>query len=161
MDHRAWPTLVTSEKEADMTSDTRDCAICKMAITIPERRVIERGEHWVAHATAIPGWIMVATTRHGEWSWGMTPEEANSMGSMVAKASQAIREVCDAERVYMIGLGENSVHFHFLLIPRSMSDTERLLDQSVHETLRTLNEKMADSGEADATAAKLRSFVTA
>jgi diadenosine tetraphosphate (Ap4A) HIT family hydrolase len=140
-----------------MARDDVDCTICKMARRIPEERVVERGEHWVAHATNIPGWIMIATTRHGEWSWDMTPEEAETMGTIVAQASRAIRKVCDAERVYMVGLGENSSHFHFLLIPRLTTDTERLLDHSVHDTLNVLNATMADASEANATAANLRS----
>jgi len=139
-----------------MAGDTADCAICKMASRISEQRIIERGEHWVAHATNVPGWVMIATTRHGEWSWDLTPEETGTMGAMVAMASHAIRQVCDAERVYMIGLGENALHFHFLLIPRYATDTERLLDHAVHDALGLLNEKTANASEADATAAKLR-----
>lgn len=53
---------------------------------------------------------MIATTRHAGWSWDTTPEEAETMGTIVAQASRTIREVCDAKRVYMVRLGENSMH---------------------------------------------------
>ena len=38
---------------------------------------------------------------------------------MLKALSVAIRTAIPAERVYLIGLGENSLHFHCLLMPRT------------------------------------------
>jgi len=52
-------------------------------------------------------------------SAGLTSEEATSFGPVLARLSSALRDVCGAETVYTIALGDNSMHFHTLLIPRA------------------------------------------
>jgi len=83
-------------------------------------QVVFEDELWSAGvAGGIPGWIRLQTKRHGDWSWGLTSEEATSFGPVLARLSSALRDVCGAETVYTIALGDNSMHFHTLLIPRA------------------------------------------
>jgi diadenosine tetraphosphate (Ap4A) HIT family hydrolase len=75
--------------------------------------------HWVAIAAGdVPGWLRLQTMRHGEWLWDMTGDEAAEFGPLAAALSAALRRVTGAARVYLIALGENSLHMHALLIPR-------------------------------------------
>jgi len=77
-------------------------------------------EHWRATtATDAPGWVMLLNRRHNPgWLWDLTDDEASSYGGHLRAISQAITAVCGAQRVYLIALGENTLHFHCLLIPR-------------------------------------------
>ncbi|MGH7898165.1 MAG: hypothetical protein ACREQQ_09440 [Candidatus Binatia bacterium] len=45
-------------------------------------------------------------------------EEAATLGPTLARLASAIRTACDGERVYVIALGENSLHCHLLLMAR-------------------------------------------
>lgn len=94
------------------------CSICAM---------IEKGvepyfsdENWIAMPPngARPAWAFLATKRHSEWTWGMSPEEAATFGPITARLSDAIRKVSGVSRVYIVGFGENTKHCHFLFIPR-------------------------------------------
>jgi diadenosine tetraphosphate (Ap4A) HIT family hydrolase len=101
------------------------CHVCEGWAEAPAEAVAHRGAHWVAIAAGdVPGWLRLQTIRHGEWLWDMTGDEAAEFGPLVAALSAALRRVTGAERVYLIALGENSLHVHALLIPR-YQDTPR------------------------------------
>jgi diadenosine tetraphosphate (Ap4A) HIT family hydrolase len=119
-------------------------------------KTIHRDSHWVLMAMDVPGWIMVATVRHGDGPWDLTPGEASGLGDTVLRSSKAIKAVVPAERVYVLALGEMAQHFHCLVMPRLTEDNERRLDQAVHESLAALRSKLADEPEAVRTAAALR-----
>jgi diadenosine tetraphosphate (Ap4A) HIT family hydrolase len=69
---------------------------------------------------------MLATRRHGEWTWELSDVEADTLGPIVRRLSKAVRAVCRSERVYVIALGENSLHFHLVLLPRSADTPSEL-----------------------------------
>jgi diadenosine tetraphosphate (Ap4A) HIT family hydrolase len=83
--------------------------------------VLFHDEQWTAlAASGVPGWVMLLANRHTDgWLWDLAPAEAASYGPMLKALSVAIRTAMPAERVYLIGLGENSLHFHCLLMPRT------------------------------------------
>lgn len=95
------------------------CHVCDGWAGAPAEAVVHRGVHWAAVAAGdVPGWFRLQTMRHGESLWDMTEDETAEFGPLVAALSAAVRRVTSAERVYLIALGENSLHMHALLIPR-------------------------------------------
>jgi len=65
-----------------------------------------------------PGWVLYATDRHGDWTWGMTEDEASGYGPFLRRMTAAVKAATGATHVYYLGLGENSLHFHGLLVAR-------------------------------------------
>jgi diadenosine tetraphosphate (Ap4A) HIT family hydrolase len=95
------------------------CHVCDSIRDADPDSVVLADKHWSGGiAGDVPGWVRVQTNRHGHWFWDLTPEEATSFGPTVQRLSDAIRAACDAETVYLIALGENTLHPHFLLMPR-------------------------------------------
>jgi diadenosine tetraphosphate (Ap4A) HIT family hydrolase len=70
-------------------------------------------------ATEAPGWVMLLARRHSDgWLWDLDDQEALTYGLHLRDISATIKDVTGAERVYLIALGENTLHYHCLLIPR-------------------------------------------
>ena len=100
-----------------------NCHICELVSAAKPAELIHRDDHWSAFAFAgVPGWVMFATNRHCDWLWGFTTEEATALGPLLSRLSAAVRNAASAERVYYAGLGENSLHFHGVLLPRTDDD---------------------------------------
>ena len=97
-----------------------DCHVCALEAATDSPRALYADEHWRATtATDAPGWVMLLNRRHNPgWLWDLSDAEASSYGTHLRAISQAITAVTGAERVYLIALGENTLHFHCLLIPR-------------------------------------------
>ena len=55
----------------------------------------------------------------------MTPDEAASYGRVLQALYAALKQVVDAERVYLRVTLEGVPHFHTWLFPRRREDTER------------------------------------
>jgi diadenosine tetraphosphate (Ap4A) HIT family hydrolase len=97
-----------------------DCAICNLVSGAAGTPVFS-DDHWVLgmlEGLEAPGWLVLAQRRHGIGAVGMTDAEAISLGPVLKLATTAIEEVTGAERVYVVAYGENSPHWHLLLIPR-------------------------------------------
>lgn len=102
-------------------SSQPDCHICAVVGAEPLGGWVYRDEHWAAgvHPGAeVPGWIVLSQRRHAEGSAAMSEAEAVGFGTVVASLSQAITEVCRAERVYLLSFGELNPHWHLLLAGR-------------------------------------------
>jgi diadenosine tetraphosphate (Ap4A) HIT family hydrolase len=97
-----------------------ECHVCAIEAADDSQRELYVDEHWRASsATDAPGWVMLLNRRHNPgWLWDLTDDEASSYGLHLRAIAKAITEVCGAERVYLIALGENTLHYHCLLIPR-------------------------------------------
>ncbi|WP_300395486.1 hypothetical protein [Henriciella sp.] len=107
------------------------CSICEMKLAVGSRLVFD-GENWIGMpVTGQPGWVMMAARRHFNWTWEMTDDEATAFGPAVRRMSNAVREVTGCDRVYVLGLGENTLHCHFLLIPR-----DQVLGEEVRASIR-------------------------
>ena len=107
-------------EELDAGEWTAHCHVCEMRNRSTPQDLIYQDDLWTATvAQDAPGWIMVQANRHGEdWLWGLTSSEAGSLGPLLKRLTRALKEVSNANRVYLQALGENSLHFHALLIPR-------------------------------------------
>jgi diadenosine tetraphosphate (Ap4A) HIT family hydrolase len=108
----------TAKSGSGATTKPEECSICAM-IARSAGTELYGDKSWIAMPSPRrAAWAMLATKRHGDWTWGMTPEEAAGFGPVTAKLAMAVRKVSGASRVYMLGLGENTLHCHFLFIPR-------------------------------------------
>jgi diadenosine tetraphosphate (Ap4A) HIT family hydrolase len=108
---------------------------------------------WNARAVAqVPGWVMLATRRHGDWTWELSDAEAETLGPTLRRLSDAVRAVCGAERVYVIALGENTLHFHLVLLPRSADTPSDLRGTALLDGVA----KLADPVEAQKAATALK-----
>ena len=138
---------------------TPPCGICiGIAGTAPER-VVFRAGGWIAYALDVPGWTMVATTRHSDWSWDLTDGEEAGLGTALARVTMAVRTACNAERTYVMGLGENYSHFHYIVIPRYPDDSDRVISAAVHSAMTEVHAALTDSEEADRVAQSVREAI--
>jgi diadenosine tetraphosphate (Ap4A) HIT family hydrolase len=117
---------IQAGQEAEVNS--RECAICATRETAPGESVIFASELWTATVGwDVPGWIMVMLNRHGrDWLWGLSEQEAAELGPLMQRLSAAARDAADAERVYLMGFGEQWQHFHFMLLSRPVMAPQHL-----------------------------------
>jgi diadenosine tetraphosphate (Ap4A) HIT family hydrolase len=103
-----------------------DCIVCGFNDRIgdlPPREEIEVSGGWrVAHAfgTALPGWLVVAPTRHVTALHELAPEDASNLGGVLHRASRALCEVLGCEKAYIVFFAEAAgfAHLHVHVIPR-------------------------------------------
>ncbi len=127
------------------------CSICTKVTEIGDA-ALYRDAQWVAMPSGDkPGWVMLATREHIEWTWSMSGAQAASFGPAVARISEKIRATADASKVYLVGLGEAAIHCHFLLIPRVEG-----LGDDIRASLRKWGEAVGDDEKASRLAKALR-----
>jgi len=104
-------------------NEAAECSICELTTTTPDESVIYTDDLWtVMLVLDVPGWLMVTANRHSDdWLWGMSAEEALTLGPLIQRISVATRAEAAAERVHLLGFGEKMQHFHFMLLGRSES----------------------------------------
>lgn len=76
----------------------------------------------VCHAPAsmaVPGTLLIESSRHFLDFAEMTSAEAASYGPLIARLYTAIKRAVGAERVYTLVTLEGAEHFHTWLIPRT------------------------------------------
>lgn len=136
----------------------KDCHVCDGIATASAETELLVDEAWSARAvTDVPGWVMLATRRHGDWTWGLSDAEAASFGPVLRRLSDAVRKAANAERVYVMALGENSLHYHLVLLPRSADLAPELRGPA----LLGSSEALADRAEAQRVAAEIRRELSA
>jgi diadenosine tetraphosphate (Ap4A) HIT family hydrolase len=101
-------------------ASSQDCAICDLRATSAGDSCLFASDLWTATlAWDVPGWIMVMLNRHShDWLWGLSGPEAAELGPLMQRLSAAARDAAGAERVYLMGFGEQWQHFHFMLLSR-------------------------------------------
>ena len=86
-------------------------------------------DYWYAyHAPATVaslGQLFLVSKRHVLDFAEMTPDEAASYGRVLQALYAALKQVVDAERVYLRVTLEGVPHFHTWLFPRGRHETER------------------------------------
>ena len=83
-------------------------------------RIIET-RHWViehAHPTAVRGWLVIVLNRHCSALHELTEEEFEELSHLLRLACQALHQVLDTEKEYVMqfaeGEGFNHVHVHVI-----------------------------------------------
>ena len=96
-----------------------DCHVCKLDKTAKDDAIVYRDDTWMAASPIdVPGWFMLFTHQHNDGLWTLTEQEAVEFGRLSHALSAVLEQVCDAERVYLMYQGENTLHFHALLVAR-------------------------------------------
>ena len=97
------------------------CHVCSMRDSVAPDDVVYSDENWTAIATGgVPGWVMLLLNRHSdEWLWGLNESEAGEYGVVLRRLTAAMRTALPAEGIYLVGFGENPLHFHHLLLSRT------------------------------------------
>jgi hypothetical protein len=80
----------------------------------------------------------MANRHSDDWVWGLSSQEASTLGSLMQRVSAAAKAEADAECVYMMGFGEQNRHFHFMLLSRSVSMAADLRGAGLLENAPTL-----------------------
>jgi diadenosine tetraphosphate (Ap4A) HIT family hydrolase len=133
------------------------CHVCALGASATDTQIVYRDDTWTAASPiAVPGWVMLFTDRHNEGVWELEPDEAEQFGRLTVLLTGALRQVCDADRVYVMYAGENALHFHAMLMARTADVPEewrgaRLLDRHsdladpdrANSVLTALREKLA------------------
>jgi diadenosine tetraphosphate (Ap4A) HIT family hydrolase len=112
-----------TQAREEVQGEVSHCQVCDLRATAPRESVIYVSDLWTATlAYDVPGWILVMANRHSDdWMWGLSGQEASTMGSLMQRLSAAAKAEAGAECVYIMGFGEQNRHFHFMLLSRSVS----------------------------------------
>lgn len=136
------------------------CQVCALHATAPRESIVYTDDQWTATlGYDVPGWILILANRHSDdWMWGLSDQEASTLGLIIQRLSAATRAEAGAECVYMIGFGEQNRHFHFMLLTRSESmGAADLRGPGLIENAP----KLANRGEAIRVGARIRERLAA
>jgi diadenosine tetraphosphate (Ap4A) HIT family hydrolase len=149
----------SAEAHADVAPGAGSCHTCDLRTKATQETLIHVDDLWTAiQVLDVPGWIMVMANRHsGDWLWGLSGQEASTLGPLMQRLSEAARVEADAERVYFMGFGEQVQHFHFMLLSRSRSTAPEMRGAGMLEHAS----KLANQGQALRVAAKIRNRLAA
>jgi diadenosine tetraphosphate (Ap4A) HIT family hydrolase len=85
-------------------------------------RIVRGGAWRVAHDidSSLPGWLILVPERHVQALHELTPAEAVDLGTLLRKASIALRTVTDCVKTYVMLFAEDDgfAHLHVHLVPR-------------------------------------------
>ena len=100
-----------------------ECRLCRLSSgeEEPPGGWVYRDERWFACVLPgyeVPGWLAVGLRQHAEGLDQLDPSEAGAFGVVVQRVAHAIRQVTPAERLYLVGFGEEYPHVHFMLAAR-------------------------------------------
>jgi len=106
------------------------CFICAMLAGDPDyahHRIVETDEHvaFLSKYPTLPGYLLVCPKHHVEDLSGDLDEPAYlRLQAMVHRLSRALKQVFDAERIYVLSLGSQQgnshLHFHVVPLPRGV-----------------------------------------
>jgi diadenosine tetraphosphate (Ap4A) HIT family hydrolase len=99
-----------------------DCVMCRGAAGDPElmREEVWRDELWrltTAVEGEVAGFSYLEPLRHVRYIEELDGPEAATLGTVLARCSAAIKQACNAERVYVYVFGGSVPHLHLHLAP--------------------------------------------
>lgn len=101
------------------------CFSCdqQAAVSLPPREDVVHTDHWrVSHAfnSSLPGWLVLAPTRHLTSFTELTPEAADELGGLVRRLGTALEAVTGCVKTYLMQFSEAEgfSHLHLHLVPR-------------------------------------------
>lgn len=110
------------------------------------------------------GWLVLKPLRHVEHLADLTPQEAATLGPLLQRTAQALRETLAPAKVYCVLLAEAVTHLHIHLIPRAPDlpadlrgpDVFALLSKATHSGLN-----QGDVAEAERAALAVKALLAA
>ena len=138
---------------------SQSCRLCSTAAIVPPEDVVLRTEHFTAAVgMQVPGWVLLWSHRHdAQGLWELTDDESAELGPLLRDLSAAVRTACDADRTYVLSLGEHSLHFHAMVMART-ADTPAA-DRG--PALLAAAARLADPEAARAAAGRVRAALAA
>ena len=129
------------------TAGEAGCHICELAAG---KDAVWSDEHWmVCPASGGVGCFLVLSRRHAVGVWSLNDAEAAGYGPLLKRLGTAIRELCPADRVYIVTYGEGHPHFHAAVMPRP---PEWKADPRITEMTVGHMKKLGDPARAQAVA---------
>jgi diadenosine tetraphosphate (Ap4A) HIT family hydrolase len=117
---------------------TRPCFICEMAAGNPAytHEIIYADDVALVFLNKYPplyGYVLVAPREHREQVTGdFTPEEYLALQRVIYRVAEAVRQVLNPERVYILSLGSQQgnkhVHWHIAPLPAGASFEQQQLE---------------------------------
>jgi len=147
---------------------TDGCYPCSMNArneSLPPRESLVVGDSWrVAHAfdSALPGWLVVMPLRHVGALEELSEAEAAPLGSLLWRASSALRSVTGATKSYLMFFAEADgfSHLHIHVVPRMSSFTPDQIGPRVFDFLGRARPEWVSAEDQDALALELRAAMT-
>ncbi|HSD83565.1 MAG TPA: HIT family protein [Anaerolineae bacterium] len=106
---------------------TRPCFICQMVAGNPAyaHEIVYEDEHTIVFLNKYPslyGYVLIAPRDHREQVTGdFTPDEYLALQQIIYRVAEAVRQVVNPERVYILSLGSQQgnkhVHWHVAPLP--------------------------------------------
>jgi diadenosine tetraphosphate (Ap4A) HIT family hydrolase len=117
-----------------------ECLLCQGQVGDEQLERIEvwQDAYWRLTASLsaeVPGFSYLEPKRHIANISALDGEEARTFGSVMAQVTTALREVTDAEEVYVYIFGEGASHLHVHLAPHHEDDA--LYDQMIRGEIIT------------------------
>lgn len=140
-----------------------DCYNCRQsaAAPLPPRDEIVGTSHWrVSHAfdTALPGWLVIATTEHVTALDELPAEAHGELGTLLGSLSAALRTVVGCAKTYVMQFSEQTgyEHLHVHLVPRMADQPRELTGPRVFGYLGVGDTARVSDTEMDELAVRLR-----
>lgn len=100
----------------------------------------------------IPGFAHLEPRRHIPFITDLNGPEAATLGPVLARVTQALRDAADADKTYIFVFGDHAPHLHFNLAPHRPGDALRggpgLLDGDAVDADLAIHEAVAESARA-------------
>lgn len=109
------------EKGADVDDGCLACDVTARRITPPGGTIYEEGGWLLEHAISpvpLKGWLILKPRRHVEHLAALNQYEAQALGPLIEKVSNAMMKALKPERVYLCSFGEVVKHVHLQFVPR-------------------------------------------
>jgi diadenosine tetraphosphate (Ap4A) HIT family hydrolase len=105
-----------------MNDTVPGCLLCRGVDADPELQRVQVWEdrHWrvtTSLYSEVPGFSYLEPKRHIPYITDLNGEEARTFGDVLAQTSGALRDVADAEVVYVYIFGDHAPHLHVHLAP--------------------------------------------
>ena len=97
------------------------CDVTARRIMPPGGTIYEEGGWLLEHAISpvpLKGWLILKPTRHVEHLAALNRDEAQALGPLIEKVSNAMMRALEPERVYLCSFGEVVKHVHLYFVPR-------------------------------------------
>lgn len=143
---------------------TRPCFICELVQGNPEysHHVIDEDDETIIFLSKYPtlrGYCLVCPKAHREdLADELSEEEYLALQTRVHRVARALKQVFDAERVYVLSLGSQQanrhLHFHVVPLPRGVPLAQQQYHalMAEHGTLQIPDEEMSAMARRIATA---------
>lgn len=99
---------------------TKDCPACKLVAEDSRSNIILENKHAIALALDEhrEGHCLVWLKRHVTTISDMEPDEYNQLFDVITRLSKALEKKYNAEKTYLLAIGDGVPHIHFHLIPK-------------------------------------------